>query len=386
VSTGDEDQVPVEYDEAGLSTGVEAETTTAEPLILEPFDPAKIDVVTRTMTVDLLLARLRRNVLDLAPDFQRFAGIWSDADQSKLIESLLLRIPLPTLYAAEVGDESWAVVDGIQRLTTIARFVDPDTIGARPLRLRGLEYLPYNGSLYNDLPGALQTRINETELIVHLIRAGTPEAVKFNIFARINTGGRPLTRQELRHALIPGRARTLLKELANSEAFLNATQHSVRPTRMADREMVLRFLSFRIIDPSDYPRSGDFDDFLREAMQMINGLQEHEVARLANNFVRAMDAAAEIFGGNAFRKIYRTHYARLPVNKALFETESVALAKMSERHLERLRERSGKVMEGLVELIEQPLFLQAISVATGDPRKVEYRFAHMENLLREVAT
>jgi hypothetical protein len=132
------------------------------------------------MTVDLLLARLRRGVLDLAPDFQRHAGIWNEVNQSRLIESLLLRIPLPTLYAAESGEESWAVVDGIQRLTTIARFVDPATIGEVPLRLRGLEYLGYNGKLYTDLPGAMQTRIDETELIIHLIRAGTPEAVKFN--------------------------------------------------------------------------------------------------------------------------------------------------------------------------------------------------------------
>ena len=247
VSETQEIEVPVEYDSLGLSTGVEAEEQASEPLIHDPFDPAKIDVITRTMTVDLLLARIRRGVLDLAPDFQRFAGIWNDVAQSKLIESLLLRIPLPTLYAAESGDESWVVVDGIQRLTAIARFVDPSIVGASPLRLHGVEYLQtYEGATYQQLPGALQTRIDETELIVHLIRAGTPEPVKFNIFARLNTGGTPLTLQELRHALIPGRARTLLKELANGEPFRDATQGSVKPQRMADREMVLRFLAFRL--------------------------------------------------------------------------------------------------------------------------------------------
>jgi Protein of unknown function DUF262 len=161
-------EVPVEYDSLGLSTGVEAEEQAPEPLIHDPFDPAKIDVITRTMTVDLLLARIRRGVLDLAPDFQRFAGIWNDVAQSKLIESLLLRIPLPTLYAAESGEESWVVVDGIQRLTAIARFVDPSIVGSSPLRLHGMEYLrAYEGATYQQLPGALQTRIDETELIVH---------------------------------------------------------------------------------------------------------------------------------------------------------------------------------------------------------------------------
>ena len=76
------------------------------------------------------MSRIRRGVLDLAPDFQRAAGIWSEQNQSRLIESLLLRIPLPTFYAAESGDEDWAIVDGIQRLTTIARFIDPGSIGA----------------------------------------------------------------------------------------------------------------------------------------------------------------------------------------------------------------------------------------------------------------
>src|SRR5262249_45382370 len=156
-------------------------------------------------------------------------------------ESLLLRIPLPTLYASEVEDEAWVVVDGIQRLTTIARFVQPESLGgaATPLRLRQLEYLEqYNGHNFGELPGRLQTRIRETELVVHLIRRGTPEEVKYNIFARINTGGVPLSPQELRHALIPGQARMLLGMWAQAEEFRAATGYSVRDERMADREMV----------------------------------------------------------------------------------------------------------------------------------------------------
>ncbi|MEU8267632.1 DUF262 domain-containing protein, partial [Sphaerisporangium sp. NPDC049002] len=157
--------IPVEYDFRGLSTGVEAEEEPLDGLIHEPFDPAKIDVQTRNMTVDLLLARLRRGVLDLAPDFQRFAGIWSEVAQSKLIESLLLRIPLPTLYAAESGEDRWVIVDGIQRLTTIARFIAPELINDEPLTLRGLEYLQqYDGCRYFELPGGLKTRIDVTGL------------------------------------------------------------------------------------------------------------------------------------------------------------------------------------------------------------------------------
>jgi Protein of unknown function DUF262 len=384
VNETQEIEVPVEYDSLGMSTGVEAEEQTPEPLIYDPFDPAEIDVITRTMTVDLLLARIRRGVLDLAPDFQRFAGIWSDIAQSKLIESLLLRIPLPTLYAAESGEESWVVVDGIQRLTAIARFVEPSIVGASPLRLHGMEYLrAYEGHNYGQLPRALQTRIDETELIVHLIRAGTPEPVKFNIFARLNTGGTPLTLQELRHALIPGRARDLLKELADGEPFRDATQGSVRPERMADREMVLRFLAFRLTEPADYPR-GDLDDFLRQAMKRLNDLPEHFVEQLSSEFAMSMRGAAAIFGQHAFRKVFAGQRGRLPVNKALFEAESVGLARLSGDGRARLRERHDEVLIRLAELMADPPFLQSISVGTGDAEKVRLRFSAMERMLREV--
>ena len=378
----EEREVPVEVDDEGRDTGVELEQR--DELIHEPFDPAEIDVQTRTMTVDLLMARLRRGVLDLAADFQRSAGIWSEVNQSRLIESLLLRIPLPTLYAAESGEESWAIVDGIQRLSTIARFIDPEVISARPLKLRKLEYLQqYEGRHYSELPGALQTRINETELIVHLIRAGTPEPVKFNIFARINTGGRPLTPQELRHALIPGRARLLLKELAESSAFLEATVASVSPSRMADREMVLRFLAFRLTAPEEY-RRGDLDAFLRQAMRQIDTLPPDEIERLTTEFTRAMRAAAAIFGQHAFRKQFRGQDRRLPVNKALFESVSVNLAKMAPRELSVLRERREKVQIKFIDLMEDAGFLLTISGGTGDVEKVRRRFAAIEEMFAEV--
>jgi hypothetical protein len=379
----DNQETPVEYDSQGLSIGVEAEAAASpEVLIHDPFDPAEIDVQTRTMTVDLLLARLRRGVLDLAPDFQRHAGIWNEVNQSRLIESLLLRIPLPTLYAAESGEESWAVVDGIQRLTTIARFVDSTIVDEPPLRLRGLEYLDYNGKLYEDLPGAMRTRIDETELIVHLIRAGTPEAVKFNIFARINTGGSALTLQELRHALIPGPARDLLKTLADSPAFLSATQYSVKHERMADREMVLRFLAFRLTEPSHYPR-GDLDAFLREAMKRLNELDPAEITRLTREFSLAMTSAEAIFGEHAFRKRLPGQTRRQPINKALFETVSVNLATLTSRELTALQENRNLVQSELAQLMEDPKFQQAISFGTGDAEKVRRRFSAIQELFHK---
>ncbi|MGK5497417.1 hypothetical protein [Streptomyces sp. URMC 125] len=117
--------------------------------------------------------------------------------------------------------------------------------------LTGLEYLRnFEGAGFANLSGKLRIRLRETEAVVHVIRRGTPEPVMFNVFARINTGGEPLTRQEIRHALISGRARTLLAELAETEEFRRATGYSAVGDRMADREMVLRFLAFRMTSPT----------------------------------------------------------------------------------------------------------------------------------------
>lgn len=380
----DEPDLAVELDSAGLSTGVEREVS-GEEAIREPFDPEKIDVATRTPTVALLLSRIQRGALDLQPDFQRLAGIWTQQAQSRLIESMLLRLPLPTFYAAEADDARWVMVDGIQRLTAMARFIAPEDIGAAPLVLRHLEYLgpEYEGRRFADLPGRLQTRLLETELVVHLIRQGTPEPVMFSIFARINTGGRPLTRQELRHALIPGPARSLLQELARSEPYQRATLRSVSPERMDDREMVLRFIAFRLTEPERYNRR-DFDDFLRAAMHEINRLGEEQVSRLRTEFFRAMDAAWDIFGQWAFRK-YVGSQRRSPINKALFEAVAVGLARRSDQELALLRERREEVLERLSMLIRKHDFERAVSYSTGDIVKVHRRFTAVDTLLREVA-
>ncbi|MBD2129447.1 DUF262 domain-containing protein [Microcoleus sp. FACHB-1] len=103
--------------EEGKWVEAEEETTT------EPFDPTLIRMDNRPMTIDLLLRQINERALDLAPDFQRRAGIWKDAAKSRLIESILIRIPLPAFYIDATNEDSWLVVDGLQRLTTLKEFV-----------------------------------------------------------------------------------------------------------------------------------------------------------------------------------------------------------------------------------------------------------------------
>ncbi|MGJ7908841.1 DUF262 domain-containing protein [Actinopolyspora sp. H202] len=370
-------------DSGGYSQELDLELESTEDRIQEPFDPERIDVRTRSMTIDLLLARLRRGVLDLTPDFQRRAGIWKPENQSRLVESLLLRIPLPSFYAAENEDETWAMVDGVQRMAAIARFIQPESLGKEPLRLQGLEYLKYNGYTYEDLPGRLQTRLVETEVLIHLIGKTTPEEVKFNIFGRINTGGMPLSLQELRHALIPGRARDLLAELSESESFQRATLGSVNDARMSDREMVLRFLAFSITDLSEYT-SNNLDVFLQDAMKKLNHWSEERIEGLKEDFEVSMNSAMEIFGEHAFRKVLPGQHGRNPINKALFETISVSLARLSESERRALVERRKRVVSGLGELLSEKEFNESVSVATGYPKRVRTRFRGIMDLFVEV--
>lgn len=376
-----------ELSEEGQGTGLEAEARLPgdEAQIVQPFDPDKIEVITRNPTIDLIISRIRSGAIDLEPDFQRRPGIWDGVRRSRLIESLLLRIPLPTLYAAEDEHENWAIVDGIQRLTSIVQFVSPGLIREDPLRLQRLEYLgaQYNGSTYDDLPPKLQLRIRETELVLHVIKKGTPEAVKFNIFARINTGGLPLSAQELRNALVSGPIRERLRHLAESPEFSRATMGSIRDTRMADREMVLRFVAFLAIDPSRYDEQ-DFDQFLRAAMARHNVMGNDEWSKIDRTFRRSMLSASAIFAQHAFRKFYALDGARSPINKALFEAVSVSLAKMSGSEVNALRHAHREVQNRFIRaFITDSEFVSAISSGTGDIRKVRLRFRRVDQLLRE---
>jgi uncharacterized protein with ParB-like and HNH nuclease domain len=362
-------------------TGIESEDISNDgERIIDPFDPAKIRVETRTMTIDLLLSRIDHSELDLTPGFQRKGGIWSESAQSKLIESTLIRIPLPAFYIDATNEDRWLVVDGLQRLTTLKRFVLDKT-----LRLRGLEFLiQLHSKNYDELSRPYQRRINETQVVVYLIDKGTPSEVKFNIFKRINTGGLPLSAQEIRHALNQGPATELLAELANSNEFKKAIDNGISDDRMADRECVLRFLAF-IIFPYNLYKAKEFDSFLNDRMAEINKMSDKQREDLKSQFFHAMNAARAIFEKDAFRKRYQSKAARYPINKALFECWSVNLGKLDDKQVQCLKERSEILIAKFISTMNNDIaFASAISQGTGDISKVKRRFSTIEQLTREV--
>lgn len=365
-------------DEVEPELAVDLEDTGAD-LITDPFDPREIRIDTKTLTVDLLVRRIKAGEIDLAPEFQREAGLWTKGPMSRLVESILVRIPLPAFYMDATEDDRWLVVDGLQRLTVLKRFMLDQS-----LVLSELEFLTQlHGSCFADLPRAMQRRIEETQVTVYLIQPGTPPQLKFNIFKRINTGGLPLSPQEIRHALNQGPAAELLKELAEERAFQQVAGRSIRNQRMTDRECALRFLAFTIT-PYDEYKTSDLDGFLNQQMKALNGMTADERAELARRFIRSMEIALSMFGRDAFRKRYNIDDHRKPINKALFEAWSVALDKQSEDAVHLLLQRNDNLRNAFIALMNDREFDAAISQGTGDPRRVHLRFSEIERLIGRI--
>jgi len=342
------------------------------------YDPEKINVRTREPTIEQLLRRIDEAALDLAPDFQRHANIWKDEAKSRLIESILIRIPLPAFYIDATDEDKWLVVDGLQRLSALKQFMSDKT-----LRLCGLEYLNnFEGKTYDEIERRYQRRIEETQVTVYLIEKGTPPEVKYNIFKRINTGGLPMSPQELRHALNPGKATKFLAKLATSNEFKQVTKLSnLRKMRMDDREFILGFLAFNITSYQD-ERSEKRNLFLSKALYKVNNMSEYELQDIENNFKKAMVAAWEIFGKNAFRKISKHQTKMFPINKALFEVWSVNLSLLSDEQLDILKQHKEQLIEKFINYVDSDReFLASISQAA---EKIEYRFRIIEQIIQEV--
>jgi hypothetical protein len=332
------------------------------------YDPDKINIFTKEPTIEQLLRRINEEALDLAPDFQRHANIWKDDAKSRLIESILIRIPLPAFYIDATNEDKWLVVDGLQRLSALKQFMSD-----KELKLGGLEYLSnLEGKNYDEIGRRYQRRIQETQVTVYLIEKGTPPEVKYNIFKRINTGGLPMSPQEIRHALNPGKATKFLAKLATSNEFQKVTNLSdSRKMRMEDREFILGSVAFMLTSYKNY-QSETRDLFLTKALSKINNMSESELGALENNFKKAMVAAWEIFEINAFRKVSQKQKKKFPINKALFEVWSVNLSLLSDEQLDILKQHKEQLIEKFRNYVDDDgEFLTSISQAA---EKIEYRF------------
>ncbi|MCL1643070.1 DUF262 domain-containing protein [Elizabethkingia anophelis] len=361
-----------------FDTEVESEDLDSIDLMEKPFNPTEIDITTKPLTIDLLIKRLKADPVEinLAPAFQRKGDLWNEKKQSQLIESLLIKFPLPAFYFDGTDNNEWLVVDGLQRLSALRNFVVEKT-----LKLTGLEFLnKLEGYGFDDLPRNLQRQIEEAQITAYIINAGTPDEVKFNIFKRINTGGLTLNSQEIRHALNQGIPAKFVEELAKLEEFRQATG-KINSERMLDREFITRFLAFTIKPISEY--RPDLDTFMNEKMAEIKSLSNIERESIKTNFISSMRLAKEIFGEFAFRKVFNSHDRRRPINKALFEVWSAELSRLSEESRNKLKANGDFLFNSFIKIMKDDVFIASITSATGDKTRVSYRYSKIQSIINE---
>ena len=363
------DEVREEYVES-LATGVEIEVEDPPPSDdPEPWDPEKIRIHTKHYSLRQLMEMVAEGDIDLAPDFQR-QYVWKRPQRSGLIESLLLGIPLPSFYFNEDASGRLQVVDGVQRLTTIYRYLI-----AKNFNLSKVTYLhDLEGQGFDDLSPLFRRRLNSAQFVAHVIDPQTPYRVKFDIFRRINTGGSPLSSQEIRHCMSGTRSRDFLKELAADQSFTTATGGALQNhPRMADREVALRFVGFRMFTLDDYAKHGSFDDFLRIVTERLDDPANQSLDQLRADFVRGMTNCYEVFGKHAFRKWPLGASWKNPINRALFESWGTVLADHDETAVGRgaanLASRARDMMTN------DDDFIRSISSSTGNVRNVQTRLS-----------
>lgn len=348
---------------------------------VEPFDPKDVDIVSQTMVISNIIDRLKYDEIVLDPDFQRLPNLWDDVKQSRLIESLIIRIPLPTFYFDIDEDEQLIVIDGLQRLTAIKRFAVLDKNNPDKLKLTGLEYLQeYNDCFFEDLPPRIRRRINEQTIIAYLIRSGTPEKVRTSIFTRINTGGLTLTPAEIKNSVYRGKAANLLKELAYSEEFKKATRGKIDTSRMLDCEFVNRFLAFYILGIDKY--KGNLEDYLNDALIAVKDAPDGEIQGYKDRFLQAMKYASLIFEDKAFRRINRSgNYGQ--INKPLFDAVSVNLARLDVIECEMLVSQKDRLLAEYENILRNTKFIQIITNGTAKFVNVRKRHDTIYRLFKE---
>lgn len=317
-----------------------------------------------------------RNQIILDSEFQR-GEVWNRKQQSELIESVLIGLPLPLMYLYEDKNANLIVVDGRQRLTAFFKYMD-DGYG-----LSGLKILDnLSGKKFSDLEPVLQSKLEDFQLMAQIIKPPTPDTVKFQIFDRVNRGGTPLNNQEMRNALYQGNSTILLKRLAESKMFIKATGNGISPTRMKDRYVILRSIAFYLLrknilmdgeeKPIEY--KGALDDLLGKTMEFLNIQDETYLEKIENDFLGAMDLTIRALDEDAFR-LTKTNQRKSPINMNVFEVWTYLTILLSNEQVS-----YAKLKESYHQLITDKEFLDSIASHRDSSGKVDTRYRIIEEI------
>jgi len=339
-------------------------------------------VKTQSIEYDLetLVKKIQKNIIKLDPDYQR-RHRWNHVTSSRLIESLILNIPIPLIYLSydidvDTNEEGarYSVIDGQQRLTAIVNFFE------NKFPLEGLEILnDLDDCFYNDLPPFLLRRLEERTIKCLRIDSTVDPQVKYDIFERLNSGSVKLESHELRNAVLRGPFNSKCKELAKDNYFRTLIQvpeknsdENSKVKKMEDVELVLRFFALINDNYKSYKKSKEkpFKDFLSEELEKRNHLTEKEINDAAIFFKNTIKCIYENFGPLAFAK-YKLDDKQLKkqssFNAAVYDALMIAVAS-------EINVKNPKILKSqknaFLDLFKNPLFHENVSGSILDNTKL----------------
>lgn len=255
--------------------------------------------------------------IDIHPEFQRFFR-WDNFQKTRFIESILLGLPIPPIFVAQSEDGTWDVVDGLQRLSTIFEFAgilkDDQNNTTRPLVLESTKYLPslegkkweIRGNNGNSFTMAQRLFIKRAKLDVNIILRESYSQAKYELFQRLNTGGSPLSDQEVRNCIIVMQDKEFyewLRELSANEDFQNCISITDRGrSEQYDVELALRFILFRMMMHEQLTAITDVGEFITEQMIEFMDASWADPAGDAESFNKTFEYLNQCVGPNAFRR------------------------------------------------------------------------------------
>lgn len=318
-------------------------------------------------TVDQLVARIQRGDIYI-PDFQR-AYVWKIQQASQLIESLLLGLPVPSIFISKDDKQKLLVIDGQQRLFSLLYFFEgifkPNDPDQMEFKLTGVQQ-PFAGKTYQTLNDEDRRQLNDSVIRAVVLQQNAPRedfatSIYF-IFRRLNTNSVPLTQQEIRAAIFRGSLNDLLKELDDYPKWGQIFNSKTGKLRKRGQELILRFFAF-YEGYEQYAEPISLEEFLNNYMSKFAEADQQKITQLRQLFTHTIDAVHESVGKQTFR------FKGGRFNAAFFDAVMVGIAK----RLERSKPAKSKLERAYKILSSNSDFQNAAIVSTADVNQVQKR-------------
>lgn len=366
----------IEVQSQGLETDNEEQFVSRKP----GYGPKDIIVNSDSYSLSDLLRMVELGDIEIAPRFQRHF-VWDKTRQSRLIESIFLGLPLPAIYLSEYDDGRMTIVDGLQRISTIRDFEKNE------LRLCNMEYFDFfNGKSFQELnlSDLQRRRFYRTQITCFKIDYRSPSQLKYDLFRRLNTGGKALNDQEIRNCLSRSAVQDALYQMISSSEFKKATCGSIKDTRMAAQESALRFICFYNLYMDSVKLEGydgNMSHTLDLCVEKMNEASKSELDNYVTLFRDSMNTAYDLFGEYSFRKVKSDYLSarKSSINKSLLLAIVVLLAANDEY---RNQKRVTNLTAELANMLEQDkYFSDAISWSTSSKSNIRYVFECLKTKL-----